>query len=183
MAYTAAHSRYRRTTTDHTPGNAPVVKNPTAPATEKAIGFLRSLGHDRQCGMSVEDFDVMLDIWIEAGITTAGFVSEQINDYKSMPKRAVKSVEPGYYTLDGQYYVVVKTKDGERTYAKRLVGTSWEYEKGAVMSLSSLTPLSVEEASAWGHLHGKCIVCMRPLTDPKSVTNGIGPVCAKKLVR
>jgi len=188
MAYTAARPRYMRTSPVTPTGETPTVKNPTAPATEKAITFLRSLGHDRLCGMSVEDFDVMLDVWIEQGIATAGFVSDQINEYKNLPKRAVASTEPGYYTLDGKYYVVVKTKDGERTYAKELVtaasgSVSWEYKKGAVRALGALTPLTVEEAAKWGHLHGRCIICCRPLTDAKSVTNGIGPVCAKKLAR
>ena len=155
------------------------LKNPDGPATEKAVGYLRNLGHERECGMSVEDFDTMLDVWVEAGIATAGFVSEQIGQYKEMPKRPVKETEPGYYAKDGQYYVVVLNKAGTHTYAKRLIvaegKVSWEYEQGAVRALGALTPLTVEEAAKWGHLHGKCIICCRPRTDPASVKNGIGP--------
>jgi hypothetical protein len=166
----------------------PIIKDLASPATEKQINYLRSLGHEREVGMTVEDFDVMLDVWIEAGICTKGFISEQIGAYKEFPKRAVKETEPGYYTKDGKYYVVVMNKAGTHTYAKELTAlpngkVSWEYRPGAVKALGDLTPLSVEEAAKWGHLNGKCIVCCRPLTDPKSVTDGIGPVCAKRLKR
>ena len=164
-----------------------VIKNPDGKATDKAIEYLRNLGREREIGMSVEDFDVMLGIWLEADLCTAGFVSDQINEYKDKPKRPVKQVEPGYYTKDHQYYVVVLNKAGNATYAKRLVVSdgkaSWEYEKGAVRTLGDLHPLSVTEAATWGHLHGKCIICCRPLTDAKSVMGGIGPVCKKKLER
>lgn len=161
--------------------------NPEGRATEKQIEYLRVLGHEREVGMTVEDFDIMLDVWIEAGICTKGFISEQITEYKDKPKRPKPVTAPGYYAKEGQYYVVVMNKAKTHTYAKRLVtsGTkvSWEYEPGAVGALGTLTPLSIEEAAAWGHLHGHCIICCRPLTDSKSVMNGIGPVCAKKLVR
>lgn len=160
-------------------------RNPEEPATERAIGYLRNLGHEREVGMSIEDFDIMLDVWIEAKITTAGFVSDQINEYKDRPKRPVKETEPGYYAKDGHYYAVVLNKAKTHTYAKELIVTegkaSWEYKPGAVRALGALTPLTIEEAAKWGHLHGHCIVCCRPLTDPASVTNGIGPVCAKRL--
>jgi Family of unknown function (DUF6011) len=155
------------------------------PASDAALAYFRVLGHERECGMTPEDFDTMLSIWREGGIATAGFISEQIDEYKALPKRPVKSVEPGYYVKDGNYYVVVKTKDGQRTYAKQLIptatGMTWEYKKGAVAALGALTPLTVEEAAKWGHLHGRCIICCRPLTDPTSVKAGIGPICAKRL--
>lgn len=167
---------------------ARIIINTDNPATEKQINFLRLLGHEREIGMTVEDFDTMLSIWIDADLCTKGFVSERIGEYQNQPKRAVKETEPGYYTKDGKYYVVVLNKAKTHTYAKELIEfpngkVSWEYKAGAVRQLGDLAPLSVEEAAKWGHLHGKCIICCRPLTDPKSVTDGIGPVCAKKLKR
>lgn len=185
-----AHTSRQPTAVWSPPGSRRTPQHLSLPqmgATKKAIEFLRSLGHEREIGMTVEDFDVMIDIWIEAGICTVGFVSEQIEDYKSKPKRPVKETEPGYYVKDNQYYVVVMNKAGTRTYAKRLIPNghrwSWEYEAGAVRTLGHLTPLSVEEAAKWGHLHGRCIICCRPLTDPESVKNGIGPTCSKRLKR
>lgn len=35
-------------------------------------------------------------------------------------------------------------------------------------------------AIAHGHATGNCAICSRALSDPDSVTRGIGPVCAKK---
>lgn len=35
-------------------------------------------------------------------------------------------------------------------------------------------------AIAHGHATGNCAICARALSDPESVTRGIGPVCAKK---
>lgn len=164
------------------------ITNPDTPATEKQIAFLRSLGSEREIGMTAEDFGTMLDIWISADLCTKGFISERIAEYQSAPKRAVKETEPGYYTKDGKYYVVVLNKAKTHTYAKELITfpngkVSWEYKSGAVRQLGDLAPLSIEEAAKWGHLHGKCIVCCRPLTDPQSVEAGIGPTCAKRLKR
>lgn len=162
-------------------------RRPDAMATDKAVNFLRNLGHEYDIGMTIEDFDVMLGIWKEASLLTSAFVSERIEEYKACPKRPETSVAEGYYTTDGLYYKVVLNKAKTGSYAKQLIlvegKAKWEYAKGAVNSLRGLTPLSVEEAAAWGHLHGQCIICCRPLTDPESVMAGIGPVCAKKLKR
>lgn len=164
------------------------ITNPDAPATEKQLDFLTSLGHQRDCGMSVEDFDAVFAVWDEAGVLTKGFVSARIEEYKALPKREVKSAQPGYYSLDGEFYVVVKTKDGARTYAKRLTKSeggkfSWEYAPGLGAKMASMVPMTEAQAGEWGHLHGHCMICLRPLTDPSSVQNGIGPVCASKLRR
>jgi hypothetical protein len=170
------------------PTAANIIGDTDAPATEKQMGYLRVLGHEYDIGMTIEDFDIMLDVWRDAGLCTKGFVSTKIGEYKTFPKRAVKETEPGYYTKDGQYYVVVMNKAKSHTYAKQLTESptgkvTWEYIPGAVRRLGDLEPLTLEEAAKWGHLSGKCIVCCRPLTDPKSVTDGIGPVCAKKVKR
>jgi hypothetical protein len=36
-------------------------------------------------------------------------------------------------------------------------------------------------AQLYGHESGNCAVCHRPLTDPKSIALGIGPICLKRL--
>jgi hypothetical protein len=43
--------------------------------------------------------------------------------------------------------------------------------------LAGATPMSMEQAAQQGHMLGFCIRCGATLTDPKSVTDGIGPVC------
>jgi len=39
--------------------------------------------------------------------------------------------------------------------------------------------MTLEEAQAFGIATGICCVCASPLTDPRSVAIGIGPVCAR----
>lgn len=38
----------------------------------------------------------------------------------------------------------------------------------------------LEAIVAFGRQTGKCSICHRPLTDPKSVDAGVGPICLKK---
>lgn len=98
--------------------------------------------------------------------------------------------KPGYYIhRSGAYLVVVKNKKGDATYAKRLDVTKeegqrakarWVYAPGMGTEVAHMTPMSLQEAAKFGHLHGVCFVCCRALTDPESVKRGIGPVCATK---
>jgi hypothetical protein len=170
------------------PAFEPTIRFADAEATQKQMDYITSLGHQREIGMTPAEFDVMIGALKEAGACTKGWVSERIEEYTSLPKRevaAVKAAEPGYYTLDGDFYVVVKTKDGARTYAKKLVSEGrthkWEYAPGMGRRMASMTPLSLDEAAKFGHLHGKCLICLRALVDPESVKAGIGPTCAKKV--
>lgn len=171
-------------------GTRPVeVRDPNSAPTEKQLSYLNSLAEQRDIGMSLAEFTAMVGALTEADACTRGWVSDRIEEYKNCPKRevAVASAEPGYYSFEGEFFVVVTTKDGSRTYAKQLVSEGrthkWEYAPGMGRKMASMTPLSVEEAAKFGHLHGKCLICLRPLVDPVSVTDGIGPVCKKKLKR
>ena len=161
--------------------------DPNQPATDNQMEFIRNLGRDREIGMDVEDFNVMLSVWIEAGLCTKGFISSQIEEYKSKPYRPTVGAEPGYYVSpdDDKFYVVVQNKAKTNTYAKVLtkVGNkwTWEYAPGMGRKLASMTPMIIDVAAAWGHLHGQWLVCLRPLTDPESVKAGLGPVCAKRI--
>lgn len=99
--------------------------------------------------------------------------------------------EPGYYVQGTDLVCVVLNREQTRTYAKRLVvGTrdgrkhvSWEYAPGVGATLAGMRPMTVEDAAAFGHLHGFCFRCCKPLTDPTSVRQGYGPVCIKKIGR
>lgn len=172
------------------------IRNPDAPATEPQIKFVLNLVAEREVGMDLEDFKDMIESLREGDALTQGWASARIEEYQALPKRAMPSVPPGYYRtgtgLDRRFFVVVQTRDKARTYAKELqldpddqTGKKqwhWVYVPGAVNALRGLTPLSVEEASEWGKLHGACIICGRHLEDPKSVKDGIGPRCARKVL-
>lgn len=107
------------------------------------------------------------------------------------PKPERKNAAPGYYhrATANEFVVVVTNRAGTNTYAKRLEVTKtelgrtkarWVYAPGVGFEVADLTPMSLERAAAFGHLHGVCFVCCKQLTDPESVKRGIGPVCAKK---
>ena len=122
-----------------------------------------------------------------------GAASDLISDLlRHVPKAAPKAMaEPGYYKTAQDFLVVVRNRRGDRTYAKRLVVTKennrshakWDYAPGLGYQVAGMTPMTLTEAAQFGHLHGICFVCCRPLTDPESVKRGIGPVCAKRFRR
>ena len=138
-----------------------------------------------------------------AGQLTITTASELLTQLFKCPKITTdaakpegKLAEPGYYVVKNDsgvpfVYVVVEGKNGRRV-AKRLVvpetfdmqhgkrRAKWVYAKGAVYKLAEYTPVTVEEAAEFGHLHGYCLVGGEALDNPLSVEVGIGPVCIKK---
>jgi hypothetical protein len=94
----------------------------------------------------------------------------------------LKDIVPGsFWTLDGGVARVRRSQFSGRLYAERLSEDSghFEYVKGLLFRLKAR--MTLEEAKAWGAQHSRCCVCGAFLTDPKSIENGIGPVCAKKV--
>jgi hypothetical protein len=94
--------------------------------------------------------------------------------------------EKGYYRHNGEIYTVVAAKTHDsRSYAKVLVTEGnrgrWDYAKGVVSQLRAQERITINQAKEFGHLHGFCMVCGKTLTDPKSVEQGIGPVCIKRI--
>jgi hypothetical protein len=88
--------------------------------------------------------------------------------------------EGSYWTPDGSVARVRKSLAG-RLYAERFneVSFKFEYERGLVYSLEKR--MTLDEARAWGARLGRCAVCGKTLTANKSVDDGIGPVCIKRL--
>lgn len=102
----------------------------------------------------------------------------------------VKVTEPGMYRAADQVYLVQWNKAGTQLYARRLVETlqdtklhklSFEYDRGAIFRIDSRDRMTLAEVEALGKTSGHCYVCTRKLTVQKSITAGIGPVCAKKV--
>lgn len=165
------------------------------PATAKQTAFLRDLAANRAWADDHDYSDVLtaaaagrdLDGLDKA--TASALISDLLNTPRrtSTPTAQTRAAEPGYYMRDGRVYVVVWNRERTGTYAKRMVISggrgSWKYAAGVGRDIAAegLAPLTVEAAAALGHLHGLCVVCGRALSDPKSVTAGIGPVCAKRV--
>lgn len=102
------------------------------------------------------------------------------SDFKpSTPPVEIK-VGP-YFTKDGFPARVKKSRGTDRLYAERMNPETGKfgYERGLVYNLGER--MTVEQAREWGARLGRCSICGAKLTDNKSVDDGIGPVCIKKL--
>lgn len=110
--------------------------------------------------------------------------SALISELFRAPKRvsAGRVSEAGMYrTADGTIYRVQASRGSGNLYAKRLLaGGGFEYVAGAIRLLTPADRMSLAEAQAFGVATGVCCVCGALLTDERSVTRGIGPVCAGK---
>lgn len=167
--------------------STPTMKHPDAEATASQINYLLSLARSHDVGFNVEDARAQITALVATGKFTRKMASEYIDRWKAMPKRAAtnagKKATPGYYAHDGKFIVVVENKAKTGTYAKVLKRDEdhwrWEYERGLAYEVADLTPITIEQAREFGRLHGRCLRCLRPLTDPASVEKSMGPVCSK----
>jgi hypothetical protein len=164
----------------------------TRGASEKQVAFVQKLIGERLTATLPEQMLESLADLQSGEEITGGQASALIDALMAAPRKPKAEAKPGYYTLAGDVFVVVQNKAKTHTYAKQMVihltaddkkRGSWEYKPGLGAQLAKSVPLTVQEAARLGHLHGICMVCGAALTDPKSVTNGIGPVCAKRLVK
>lgn len=91
--------------------------------------------------------------------------------------------EEGSYRKDGVIYRVRRSRQSGNLYAQRLDEERKEfvYEPGLIKNLLDSDRMTVEEAKAFGVQFGICCVCAKLLTDPKSIAEGIGPVCGKRV--
>jgi hypothetical protein len=141
-------------------------------ASERQVGFIETLLTER--------------VWEEA-VELASLSSKEASDLISGLLKAPKSAgivsKHGIYQVEnGDIYRVQPSQNTGRFYAKKLVFTGgWEYEAGAIYRLKDSQRMTLEEAKAFGMATGLCCVCGRFLNDPKSVEQGIGPVCIKKV--
>lgn len=97
--------------------------------------------------------------------------------------------EVGYYLFNDEVVHVERSKaNPERHIARRMVPPThkgdrgrWVYTRGLVWRLKAEHRLTDEQARTLSRQYGVCILCGNTLSDPKSVEQGIGPHCARKL--
>lgn len=74
--------------------------------------------------------------------------------------------------------------DDQQEYLGKLVGTTFHPVRTAPASVAEALRAIAEDpkeaAVRWGRKTGRCSCCGRELTDPASVSMGIGPICAEK---
>lgn len=140
-------------------------------ASEKQIGFIKSLIKERAY-TGVVEFDTL----------ASKEASDLISKLLTMPTVGGVTEEGMYRTGDAIFRVQRSLQSGN-LYAKRLdiIAMEFAYEAGAIKMLTASDKMTLDEAKAFGVETGFCCVCAKFLTDPKSVANGIGPVCAKNV--
>ncbi len=151
----------------------------TRPASEKQLALIARLVSEKQLT------DAQLeDVAAATSSRDASRVIDRLFAAPRKPQAVAAKAEPGFYRQGEEFIQVVTTRDGQRTYAKRLVvdggSASWQYAPGVGRTLAGLEPATLEQAQAFGMRFGVCMVCCRTLTNPKSIEAGIGPVCASK---
>jgi|SRR5277367_1937295 len=126
------------------------------------------------------------------------WVKRQVAKIKqAAPAEAPEVVKFGVYQKDGEVYLVVPNKAGDRVYAKRLVESeqiteagvtidfTWEYAPRIVWNLAEADRMNLEDASKLSIRYGKCLRCHRTLKSAHTLHTVqetgimIGPVCRK----
>lgn len=168
-------------------------------ATDAQLRFLRKLAAERG-----RDLDA-LDALIAAGMTVR-MASALIDDLKAAPAATpapgpspsappavdLSAIPEGRYLIAGVVFKVDTPDNGEwagwtfvkagadrgapKAATRRPDGRTTIRSHADLLALVAGNP--AEYATAYGREFGTCGVCGRELTDPDSITRGIGPVCA-----
>lgn len=105
------------------------------------------------------------------------------------PQQVVSSRAPGatttitdgvYQSPDGRIIKVQKAVHGSgNLYAKVFNPDTkeFEYAPGVVNTVRPEWKMTIEQASEFGRLYGRCVNCGRTLTWEKSIERAMGPVC------
>lgn len=88
------------------------------------------------------------------------------------------------YTIEDENgntaFARVKESKAGNQYVMVNRGHGWKYEKETIRTVrKSGNLLTSEQAAAFGHMTGTCIVCEKELSTNESLSVGYGPVCAK----
>lgn len=162
----------------------------TGIASDKQVAFITKLATERN-----------QPIPTDLAAYTMALASKTIEKLLAMPKPEKAPspdavTEVGIYRNDaGDVFKVRKSKSTGNLYAEKLapiggqrlaengatVHWTFQYAPGAIKSLTKGMRLTLDEAKKFGILYGVCIVCGKTLVDARSVANGIGPVCAKRV--
>lgn len=154
------------------------VARDAGPASDGQKSFITSLLADRDTtGTAYEGWT---PDWSRA---TFSLTSTVIDTLKTLPYKARKQAEPGFYVLGDKAFKVQSNKAGTGTYALVWAGSSWEYDRGAARHLADLVPMTAEDAAKIGLASGRCIACCRvlggaSLTSRVAAVVGYGEICA-----
>lgn len=111
-----------------------------------------------------------------------------INYLTTLRRKPETQVDPGWYLLDNTVWWVRVSRESGRPYAVRLVvqrnretreviGSKWEFVRGAIKELHGVPAMTKEQAIAFGAEFHVCARCGELLTREESVARGLGPIC------
>jgi hypothetical protein len=145
---------------------------PARPASEKQVAFLKTLISERAN-----------DLVVDFATLTSKQASDLIGSLISAPRNNAPVAEGMYRNANGVIYKVQASRETGNLYAKVLdvAERKFIYEQGAMRGLTAEMRMTIEEAKAFGVEYGFCVWCGKFLTDPVSVAQGIGPVCAGRV--
>lgn len=162
----------------------------TNPASEKQLSFLRKLAEERKGNSQADTVLAFLDRGeVPPTSRHASNTIELLMQIKiqraAAPAASSEPLEPGMYRKDDVIYKVQKSTSTGNLYAKKLLvddaGGIFNYAPGIVRILTAADRMTLDQAKQFGALYGTCIVCGRTLTNEVSISEGIGPVCAKRV--
>lgn len=122
----------------------------------------------------------------------SGFVTNYIESRDFKPMALAQGVPDSYYALDtpaGLHFYRVKTGKGKWAgfqFVDRLIGHPGDFLHTPVKGANRKAVLNLigQDAKASAILFSRkftvCAVCQSPLTDPLSMEQGLGPICAKR---
>jgi hypothetical protein len=108
------------------------------------------------------------------------------------PHQVRAAIPAGHYALLGQddawkFYKVDKPTEGRwagYTFIKVQAGSEYHRLPSRATENNVLGRIAADPKRAtidYGHQLGRCGVCNRTLTNPDSIADGIGPICAAKM--
>ena len=148
---------------------------------------------------TVPEVTVPASTYVPASVSGGAHVTVQPAASKSKWQQW-QDMPMGYYTVTGSHYsygdtgvavYLVSTKKRKYGGDEKIVRRLWRSYEGkpkwqtlnyvsAVNNIGDGSPVDIATVAKLGLQVGFCMVCLRTLTDPFSVANGIGPVCAKR---
>lgn len=164
--------------------NAPEIKNTPSVrmATEGQKRFITSLNSQLSSPILTET-DISKITFAEVN-NTLDMLKSKIANERNAPKatKAATVITPGIYRNEesGEIFKVYKARGGSHLLCKKMIDDEFVYQGAANRFIRGCVRVSIDEAKEYGRRTGSCMICSRELTNPESITNGIGPICASK---
>lgn len=146
------------------------------PASEKQVAFLSTLLSER---VHTESVNVHTLTSTEASV----LIGSLMNSPRKAGGSFERITEVGMYrNAEGDIYKVQRSRQSGNLYAKRLdiFDGGFIYEAGALRKVKPSDKMTLAQAKEFGVQYGICCNCGALLTDPESIAEGIGPICAGK---